>query len=238
MADLEGQLRRASRTSDTSIAEDTSTTQTSRTNSLAGQSPIEVKPPPLLSNSNCMRPSGSVESTRDSLVSNIIQHRNNGHHLLTVDLQDRLPAFVETITTEPRGKSFGLDMLRQLCNFTNHFLQRADAPSSSIKLVEALNSSQSLNNSDRQSSNPYLPQKSETCRLLSIAISEAFHLWPFVDRKQIDATIYRLYNNTNHFGREPGDCDDLGLIYALLALGQRFDKTPTVGSNEDRRRHG
>lgn len=140
------------------------------------------------------------------------------------------PRLIETITTEPRGKPFGIDVLRQLCNHTNQLSQPSEGLVSSMRLVQALDNNQAADiYSDSSTSNPYLPPKEVALQLISNAFSEAFHLWPFVDRAQVDSTIYRLYN-TSTFGQEPGDQDNLALVHALLALGQRFDMASNVGA--------
>lgn len=72
--------------------------------------------------------------------------------------------------------------------------------------------------------------------MIDIAFSEAFELWPFVDRCQVERTICRLYT-TNSFGTELSDRDDLALVYATLALGSRFDAASHVAA-EARRTQG
>jgi hypothetical protein len=140
--------------------------------------------------------------------------------------------YLSTVTSEPQGRSFGIDVLRQLCNFCNQIIRPPgvlqDTP---VKIIQALDRSQSIDaTSASPSNNPYLPPKPDTMRLIDIAFTEPFQLWPFVDRAQIERTIYRLYH-TNTFGQEQCDQDDLALVYAILALGQRFDTSSlTVAS--------
>ncbi|KAM3423195.1 hypothetical protein BST61_g645 [Cercospora zeina] len=146
------------------------------------------------------------------------------------------PVYLETLTTEPRAKAFGTDLLRQLFNFCNQIASPPNCPQdSSIKLVEALDNAQAIGDS-LVTSSPLRPEKGITMKLVELAFSEAFHLWPFVDRAQIDRTLYRLYN-TSVFGQEAGDQDELALVYAVLALGQRFDST-TPAAAEVRRIQG
>lgn len=150
----------------------------------------------------------------------------------SVDEMMMMPTkYIETITTEPRGKPFGFDILRQLINFINHTGTAPTLPQdSSLKVVQALDSSHSIDNllAGPMSSNTLLPPaKDEALKLVEIAFGEAFHLWPFVERSQIETTIYRLYD-TNTFGRDFGDKEELGLVYSVLALGQRFDHSTTV----------
>ena len=152
---------------------------------------------------------------------------------------DDTPSYVETITTEPRGKAYGLDILRQLVNFINNTGTSPALPQdSSLKIVQALDSSQSIDDLLAGSMNNALlpPAKDDALRLVDIAFSEAFQLWPFVDKAQLERTIYRLYN-TNTFGQDVGDKEELGLIYSVLALGQRFNSSSPVSAGA-RRAHG
>ncbi|KAF2216648.1 hypothetical protein CERZMDRAFT_93938 [Cercospora zeae-maydis SCOH1-5] len=146
------------------------------------------------------------------------------------------PVYLETLTAEPRAKAFGTDLLRQLFNFCNQIASSPNCPqNSSIKLVEALDNAHAIGESPVTSS-PLIPERVITLRLVELAFSEAFQLWPFVDRAQIDRTLHRLYN-TSSFGQEAGDTDELALVYAVLALGQRFDST-TPAAAEVRRIQG
>ncbi|GIZ46328.1 hypothetical protein CKM354_000945600 [Cercospora kikuchii] len=146
------------------------------------------------------------------------------------------PVYLETLTTEPRGKAFGTDVLRQLFNYCN---QIATSPygsqDSSMKLVQALDNPQAIDDGPVTSS-PLMPEKEITLKLVEVAFSEVFHLWPFVDRAQVDRTLFQLYN-TSLFGQEASDEDELALVYAVLALGQRFDST-TPAAAEFRRVQG
>lgn len=156
------------------------------------------------------------------------------------------PNYIETITTEPRGKAFGLDILRQLVNFINHTGTSPALPQdSSLKIVKALDSSDSVDDllAGSMNNNALLPPaKGNALRLIEVAFSETFQLWPFLDKAQLERTVYRLYN-TNTFGQDVGDKEELGLIYSVLALGQRFDSSSPVivvggGEGGARRAHG
>lgn len=138
--------------------------------------------------------------------------------------------YLSMITSEPRGKPFGIDVLRQLWNLCNHIASPAvsNRPESSIKLVQALDAQLPID-SFVSSSNPLLPPKAHLVSWTRIAFAEAFHLWPFVSKSHIEQLIYRMYN-TNTFGQDENDRDDLALLYALLALGQRFDASANVGA--------
>jgi hypothetical protein len=80
-----------------------------------------------------------------------------------------------------------------------------------------------------------LPEKHRLISWVELAFSEALPLWRFVEKSQIEAILRRIYN-TSGGGQEESDKDDLALIYALIALGQRFEITGTMA--EERRMQG
>jgi hypothetical protein len=82
---------------------------------------------------------------------------------------------------------------------------------------------------------PVLPEKNRLVSWIELAFSEALPLWRFVEKSQIEAILYRLYN-TNSSGGEESDRDDMALIYALMALGQRFEITGNMA--EQRKMQG
>ncbi|KXS94388.1 hypothetical protein AC578_6592 [Pseudocercospora eumusae] len=200
-------------------------------------SPTETSDPSLLSKSSdpgrlgnnpAIACTGTPRFTDSSET-----YREDENDVLTLD---RHAEYVDTITTEPHGRLYGLDVLRQLYNLSTRITLPKEGAQSSIELVEALNNSHTTNNLRTDAHQPCLPQKHETLSLIIIAFSEAFHLWPFIDRTHVDNIIYRLYKRDG-FGQEPRDRDDLALLYAVLALGQRFE-TITVESGSDHKRHG
>ncbi|KAF7190308.1 hypothetical protein HII31_08639, partial [Pseudocercospora fuligena] len=237
IADLQERLRQASQKSGMGVGDTLSSTQASSSNSMVNMSPIETShssPLSKLSDSGRLGNSPVLVCTENHCFPNSGETRlENENDVLT---SDQHAEYVDTVTTEPRGKLYGLDVLRQLYNLSNRITLRMEGAQSSIKMVEALNNSHATNDLQTDAHQPCLPQKHETLSLITTAFSEAFHLWPFIDRTHVDNTIYRLYN-TDEFGQEPSDCDDLALLYAVLALGRRFE-TITVDSGSDHKRHG
>ncbi|KAK4631330.1 hypothetical protein CLAFUW4_03219 [Fulvia fulva] len=141
-----------------------------------------------------------------------------------------------TMTREPRGKPYGIDILRQQWNYCNQITSPpiSDRPESSLKVVQALDSILPIDSIPiNGNAHPLLPIKAELLHWVGIAFSEAFVLWPFIDRRYIDGIVFRLYN-TNTFGQDENDHDDLALIYSLLALGMRFDMASTASADTRR----
>lgn len=141
--------------------------------------------------------------------------------------------YVSTVMSEPRGKHFGIDVLRQLWNHctTTKSSTTNQGLESSLKLVQALDVLPVDN--FRGNGAPLLPAKAQLIRWIGIAFNEAFPLWPFLSRACIQMIVYRLYS-TNTFGQDGNDEDDLALLYALLALGQRFDAAKNLSAAESR----
>ena len=148
---------------------------------------------------------------------------------ISSDLQPLMPhgssSRLTTITVEPRGKPYGIDILRQQWNYCNQITSPpiSNRPESSLKVVQALDSNLPVDTVPvNANGHPLLPLKMELTHLIKIALSEAFNLWSFIDRRHIDGIVFRLYN-TNTFGQDENDHDELALIYSLVALGMRFD---------------
>lgn len=211
--ELEGRIRKGSVASDASTDEAKSTSQSPRFGSSLRTSPTAMEAPSLpavgpLAPRQIIFPSDY--SFRDPMISSS-------------------DSMINTITSEPRGKPFGIDVLRQLWNFCNQISSPpiSNRPESSIKLAQALDSPTPVDSLPiNPSGPPLLPAKAMVLRWIGIAFAECFTLWPFVDRSQVERTAFRLYN-TSTFGHDENDRDDLALLYALVALGQRFD----MGSN-------
>lgn len=140
-------------------------------------------------------------------------------------------AFLMSVTGEPRG-FFGIDILRQLwnrCSTTSSF-ETNNGCDASLKLVQALDAPISVDNLPVDGA-PLLPPKTQLIHWIGVAFQEVLPLFPFVDRSTVQMIIYRLYS-TNSFGQDANDKDELALLYALLALGQRFDPAKTMTAAE------
>ncbi|CAK3810541.1 fungal-specific transcription factor domain-containing [Lecanosticta acicola] len=216
--ELEGRIRKASVASEVSTDDAKSPSQSPQFGSSFNTTPATIAAPPTSS-----VPSLSLESLSFS--------NYYSFHTSTVSFSDSM---VNTITCEPRGKPFGVDILRQLCNHCNQITSPpiSTRPESSIKLAQALDCPNSLDLLPMNANGPpLLPAKAMVLRWINIAFSEAFLLWPFVDRPQVERTAFRLYN-TNTFGQDENDGDDLALLYALVALGQRVDMGSSLVGSE------
>ncbi|SMQ47618.1 unnamed protein product [Zymoseptoria tritici ST99CH_3D7] len=142
---------------------------------------------------------------------------------------------VETVTKEPRGKAFGIDLLRQLCNFCYDLPRPGGShrQESALKIMQALDSPFSLDGFPTGGAgHPVLPQKDRLVAWIELAFQEALPLWHFVGKSQIEAILYRVYNTSSN-GAEESDRDDLALIYALIALGQRFEITGSMAEEHN-----
>lgn len=140
-------------------------------------------------------------------------------------------AFLMSVTSEPRG-FFGIDILRQLWNrrSTTGSFDTNNGCDASLMLVQALDAPISVDNLPVDAA-PLLPPKTQLIHWIGVAFKEVLPLFPFVDRSIVQMIIYRLYN-TNSFGQNANDKDELALLYALLALGQRFDPAKTMTAAE------
>lgn len=95
---------------------------------------------------------------------------------------------------------------------------------SATKLVKALDQAMPRHYlTDNGMTNTFLPPKADLLRWVDIAFSDAFYLWPFVDRTQLESDVERVFH-THTFGRQGSDRDRLALMYAVLAHGQQCDR--------------
>ena len=123
-----------------------------------------------------------------------------------------------------RGKSTGIEIVRNLRRLCNSFVGfKVDPDNSAMKMANALDSSFPLHLLSLDSM-AYMcfPSEAQVHRWIDIAFTEAFTLWPFIDRQLFNLHVQRLLEQKN-FGRENCDVDNLGLIHAVIALGQRYD---------------
>ena len=123
-----------------------------------------------------------------------------------------------------RGDSTGIEIvhnLRRLCDSFVGFT--VDPDNSATKMANALDRPFPVHFLSLDSmANVSLPSEAQVHRWIDIAFTEAFTLWPFIDRQLFNFHVQRLLEQKN-FGREKFDSDNLGLIYAVIALGQRND---------------
>ena len=123
-----------------------------------------------------------------------------------------------------RGKSTGIEIVRNLRRLCNSFVGfKVDPDNSAMKMANALDSSFPVHYLSLDSmAYVCFPSEAQVHRWIDIAFTEAFTLWPFIDRQLFNFHVQRLLEQKN-FGREKCDGDNLGLIHAVIALGQRYD---------------
>lgn len=123
-----------------------------------------------------------------------------------------------------RGNSTGIEIVRNLRRLCDSYVGFAINPEpSATKLAKALDRSFPLHYLSLDAmANVSLPSASQVRRWVDIAFTEAFSLWPFIDRQLFDFNMKRLFEQQN-FGRARSDRDNLALAFAVLALGQRYD---------------
>lgn len=171
----------------------------------------------------CHWPSDEIWGRKDS------QLQANGK--TTMDAITSTPLQVlsdDRAVTPYRGKPSGIEILCHLLRFCNMRVGLADDSGVSIKkLISALDHSFPLHYISLDSmTNVFIPTLAKLRRWVDIAFYKAFTLWPFIDRELFDMNVTRLFEH-NNFGDNEADRDYLGLIYAVLALGQRYD--PALG---------
>lgn len=79
------------------------------------------------------------------------------------------------------------------------------------------------------SGSPSLSSATTVNRWINIAFDQAFILWPFIDRDSFQAYAKQL-SERGTLDTDDANNDQLGLFYAVVALGQRHD--PYLVSSE------
>ncbi len=120
--------------------------------------------------------------------------------------------------------STGVETVRGLRLLCDSFLGLStDEDSSAMTIANALDRSYSVKPSSSISGlNVFLPAEPRVRRWIDLAFTEAFALWPFIDRQMFDLRVQLLYEQVHH-GKPWNDDDQLGLFHAVVALGQRHD---------------
>lgn len=123
-----------------------------------------------------------------------------------------------------RGKSTGIETLRNLRRLCSLFVGSLDDPDhSAIKMANALDSSPPVGFLSPVSlADVCFWSEAHIRRWIGIAFEEAFSLWPFIDRHEFTIQVERLFEQKS-LGRGDRANDHMGLIHAVIALGQRYD---------------
>jgi hypothetical protein len=153
--------------------------------------------------------------------------------------------FVETIrwphirpnvsTPMSYGSPCGLEILRRLralCSDYAGVATHQEDPNIN-GLIASLDFSFSIQRSSAQlGAGIDLPAEAEVVYLVDIAFREAFILWPFLERSYIDAIITYLFRGRELPQDDTTSRDNLALLQAVLALGQRND-TRNLSARDD-----
>lgn len=171
----------------------------------------------------------------DSILSFPLDHRgsvdttssDNGNEdvLETVGSRDQSSAVRGgNVVTVYRGQTTGVEVFRILRGLCNTYLGlKVDTDDAALEMANALDSSfPTYSNSSASLANMCFSSEASIKRWIEIAFSQAFSLWPFIDRDDLNFHAQRLIEQ-GHSGRGKSDDDHLGLIHAVIALGQRHD---------------
>jgi hypothetical protein len=144
--------------------------------------------------------------------------------------------FVETIrwphirpnvaTRMSYGSPCGLEILRRLRALCSDYAGVAthQEDSNINGLIASLDFSFSIQRSSAQlGAGIDLPGEAEVIYLVDVAFREAFILWPFLERGYIDAIITYVFRGRELLQDDTTSRDNLALLQAVLALGQRYD---------------
>lgn len=131
---------------------------------------------------------------------------------------------VEGTMTIYRGKKTGVEVFRVLRDLCDSFLGlRVNSDNAAMKMANALDSTfPTHSNSTTSLARTFFASEKSVKRWIDIAFSQAFILWPFIDREAFDIHAQRLIEQGHH-GRHKSNDDELGLVHAVIALGQRHD---------------
>ena len=124
-----------------------------------------------------------------------------------------------------RGKTTGVEVvqgLRDLCDSFAGFSFRSDSPFSGIAnaLDVGLLPFQKLSTVPQAGS--FFSFGPSIRKWIDLAFSGAFVLWPFIDRESFEDQVRKMIE-TGSSGEIGWNKDRVGLLHAVIALGQRHD---------------
>jgi hypothetical protein len=128
------------------------------------------------------------------------------------------------LITNYRGQTTGVEVFRILRGLCNTFLGlKTDSDNAAWDMANALDSAfPTHSNSTTSLAKICFSSEASIKRWIDIAFAQAFNLWPFIDREDLDFHAQRLIEQ-GHTGQGRSDDDHLGLVHAVIALGQRHD---------------
>lgn len=112
-------------------------------------------------------------------------------------------------------------ILRKFCNALAGFV--LDSDSATVKLAAALDASLPATyfSHDLIARTTFLSQ-ARVSYWVDLAFTQAFTLWPFIDQERLRDRLHWLLDQPRN-GRDSVDNDDIALIHAVIAIGQRYD---------------
>ena len=124
-----------------------------------------------------------------------------------------------------RGSTTGVEVvrgLRDLCDTLAGFSMHSESPSWTIADALDVEAPAFQKLSTVSSAGLFFFPGPSTRRWIDLAFSEAFILWPFIDRESFEDQVRRMIE-TGSSGEVGWDRDRIGLLHAVIALGQRHD---------------
>ena len=123
-----------------------------------------------------------------------------------------------------RGKTSGVEVFRVLRDLCDSFLGlQVNSDNAAMKMANALDSTfPTYSNFTTSLARTFFASEESVKRWIDIAFSQAFILWPFIDREAFNIHAQHSIEHGHH-GRNKSNDDELGLVHAVIALGQRHD---------------
>jgi hypothetical protein len=123
-----------------------------------------------------------------------------------------------------RGRTTGVEIVRSLRILCESFLGSSTSPDHpAAKMVDALDFQTPFENLPMVSvADSFLFLDPTIGRWIALAFEESFLIWPFIDREWFNNYVERL-TNREISDRDGCDNDHIGLLHAIIALGQRHD---------------
>lgn len=146
------------------------------------------------------------------------------HTTATADGGDSLLSQSRRASSIDQGDDTGVPVsfiLRKVCKELASFT--LDSDSATVKLATALDAPLPATyfSRDQVARIAFLPQ-ARVSYWFDLAFTQAFTLWPFIDQERLRDRLHWLLNQSSS-GRASVDTDDLALIHAVIAIGQRHD---------------
>jgi len=173
---------------------------------------------------------GSIDATNSQSSDN-----DSEDALETVRSRDQdTVARGRNVMTIYRGQTTGVEVFRILRGLCNTYIGlKIDSDDAAMEMANALDSAfPTYSDSSTSLAKMCFSSEASIKRWIDIAFSQAFNLWPFIDRDDLNFHAQRLIEE-GHSGRGRSDDDHLGLVHAVIALGQRHDVELINATNDN-----